>query len=109
LTEENVDWLNSDIKKALNGFPQEFYEVELDYLQMMAGEGFLFVRKVLPDSQVIMPDGSLKPVLEVLPMIWEQVDEDKARASQWSSIDASWQVPGFPGYKRPDGNFTAAP
>jgi len=102
LTEENVDWLNSDIKKALNGFPQEFYEVELDYLKALAAEGFMFMRKVPPDSQVIMPDGSFKPMTEVLPTIWAQVDEDQARASPWSSIDASWQVPGFPGYQGKD-------
>lgn len=84
----DFDFLQSPLKRELNGFPYAFEEVDLAYLKSMLNEGFMFARKFSPGAQVKTPEG-LRPLEQVLPALWSKVDEKKAQTLVWRHLETS--------------------
>jgi len=80
------DILNSKLKRDLNGFPHVFEEVDLHYLKLMVHEGFMFARKFTNNANVTTKDGPV-PLTELLPSLWDEVDEGYAQKKVWSYLE----------------------
>lgn len=73
---------------GLNGFPHRYGDVDVGYLQALTDEGFMFGRKFLKGSQVLLANGQRESFGSVLPKLWEQVQEEKAAARVWVRLDS---------------------
>lgn len=94
------------ITKKLNGFPHYFGQVHIDYLKALTQEAFMFGRKFNVGATVRMHHGNVtlaervrappvKPLVEVLPELWDLVDEEEAPKRVWSRLEVKGE-PGKP-------------
>lgn len=75
-----------------NAFPHQFHRVNVEYLEALTQEGFLFARKFYTETLVDTAHGVV-PLSKVLPALWDKVDEQLALNRMWSRIDI-WGQPG---------------
>jgi len=78
-----------DFKKAVNGFPFEFSQVQYEYLESLVSSGFMFARKFMPDSNVTLPDGTLSPLDEVLPPMLRENETDHPELRVWTHLETA--------------------
>eukprot|EP00928_Gymnodinium_smaydae_P047134 TRINITY_DN31440_c0_g1_i2.p1 TRINITY_DN31440_c0_g1~~TRINITY_DN31440_c0_g1_i2.p1 ORF type:complete len:443 (-),score=44.90 TRINITY_DN31440_c0_g1_i2:128-1456(-) len=79
------DFAQSDLRVALNGFPRLFSSVDVTYLENLVQDGFMFARKFSDDPVVTTNDKTLS-LLNVLPQLWDTVNERLAQESVWSRL-----------------------
>jgi len=82
----NYDFMQTPLKRDLNGFPSSLSQVDLGYLQTMANEGFMFARKFSIGANVTTKNGSAA-LSDVLPQLWYTLDEDKAGKRVWTHLE----------------------
>merc|ERR1712048_1397642 len=83
----DIDMVNSPMQKSMNSFPYEFKTaIEMEYLQQLAEDDFMFARKFYGTTQVLMANGSREPLADVLPGVWRHVDEAGRSASPWARL-----------------------
>jgi len=93
--------------QKLNGFPHYFGKVPIDYLKRLTNEAFMFGRKFNVGAQVRMHhrenatltermrEAPLLPLVDVLPGLWDLVDEEHAATQVWTRLE--WKgAPGQP-------------
>lgn len=80
----DYDWLESPVKRSTNEFPHSFSNTTLAYLRLAVQHGFMFARKFPAGLQVIDESGHNAVLSEVLPSLWDTVDEEAARARVWT-------------------------
>lgn len=78
------DWLNSPVKKNTNEFPHSFHNTTLSYLKTAVQHGFMFARKFPPGIRIIDEKGNVVKLSDVLPALWDIVDEAVAPQRVWS-------------------------
>jgi len=88
LTGRDIDMLNNPMQQSMNSFPYEFKTaIEIEYLQELAEDDFMFARKFYGNTQVLLANGSREPLADVLPGVWRHVDEaGRPAASPWARL-----------------------
>jgi len=87
LTGQDIDMLNNPMQQSMNSFPYEFKTaIEIEYLQDLAEDSFMFARKFHANTHVLMADGSREPLANVLPNVWRHVDGAGRPSSPWSRL-----------------------
>lgn len=87
LSGRDIDMLNNPLQQSMNSWPYEFKNaIEMEYLQELAEEDFMFARKFYGHTQVLMANGSREPLADVLPNVWRHVDEAGRTASPWARL-----------------------
>merc|ERR1719282_1626508 len=86
----NYDFMKTPLKQLLNGFPYDFNEVDIAYLEALVNEGFMFGRKFSVGTNVTTEHGPV-PLSEVLPTLWQNVEEKKVAANVWMHLETSGQ------------------
>lgn len=83
--ELDFDFLSTALKRDLNGFPTAFQTVDEAYLRKMVSHGFMFARK-FNTGMTVKVGMSEVPLEEILPRLWDGVDEHKAQSLTWSHV-----------------------
>eukprot|EP00930_Biecheleria_cincta_P036804 TRINITY_DN2521_c0_g1_i1.p1 TRINITY_DN2521_c0_g1~~TRINITY_DN2521_c0_g1_i1.p1 ORF type:complete len:493 (-),score=92.27 TRINITY_DN2521_c0_g1_i1:124-1602(-) len=106
----NVDFMKTNLKRELNGFPHAFNNVTEKYLRSMVNQGFMFARKFNVGLEVatkknatsdrrrlthalsnILTGAEEEVVMEsldtFLPKLWQEVDAEHAQAATWSRLE----------------------
>lgn len=77
-----------DPSPSHNVWPRAFCDIDADYFRRLAAEGFMFARKFEIGSTV--KDGlQSMPIEDVLPALWDQINETTAAQHTWSRLDFS--------------------
>lgn len=89
------------VSAKLNGFPHYFGIVPIKYLKTLTQEGFMFGRKFNVGAKVRLAKESMLsaakvvPLADILPDLWDEVDEEYAATRVWSRLEARG-APGMP-------------
>jgi len=85
LTDRQFNFFKSALKRELNGYPAVFDALSLEYVWKLVQEGFMFARKFVKGIQVKIGE-VLYPLAEVLPALWDTVDDFNASQRVWSRL-----------------------
>eukprot|EP00927_Polykrikos_kofoidii_P051970 TRINITY_DN4573_c0_g1_i1.p1 TRINITY_DN4573_c0_g1~~TRINITY_DN4573_c0_g1_i1.p1 ORF type:complete len:513 (-),score=100.10 TRINITY_DN4573_c0_g1_i1:47-1585(-) len=80
----DYDWLESPLKRDTNEFPHSFEKTTMAYLKLAVQHGFMFARKFPRGLEVLDEKGKRRSFPEVLPALWDTVDEAVARQRIWT-------------------------
>jgi len=84
------DFMQSNLKTEMNGFPHAFDHVAEAYLRSMVEQSFMFARKFHRNLNVTMTDGSpSQPLSELLPKLWDEVNEQSSQAKTWRLLESA--------------------
>jgi len=86
---EAYNLLQSPLKRELNGFPHAFDSVSEEYLRTLVKQNFMFARKMNAGMNVTMSDGSTRPLADVLPRMWDDVDWEESGSLTWRLAESS--------------------
>lgn len=112
LFQDNFDFLKSNFKRELNGFPHYFSNITESYLWSMVKQGFMFARKFAPGIHVQMNGrahvepargwlnflgvGSsapksvkYEPLETLLPRMWSEINASEARQQSWRHLEVT--------------------
>lgn len=90
LTDKDFNFVQSALKRELNGYPSIIGNLSSAYLSRLTQHGFMFARKLTPNIMVEASTGRVA-LEELLPVMWAAVDEELAAQKVWTRLETAGQ------------------